>query len=107
MLLDPIRSTDPPAIPDAPPARAAKLRPQTNAPSTPAARPRTPVLVSPPETPDEVKVQWDNDNGVVVQFTDKKSGEVVRQIPSEQVLSVVRFIRQLIQEQETAKPRTQ
>lgn len=102
MLLDPIRPIDPPAIPDAPPARAAKVRPQTNDPSTPAARPLTPVLASAAEAPSEVKVQWDNDNGVVLQFTDKKSGEVVRQIPSEQVLSVVRFIRQLLQEEETA-----
>jgi uncharacterized FlaG/YvyC family protein len=36
---------------------------------------------------------------VILKFTDKSSGEVVRQIPSEQVLSVARFIRQMLQEQ--------
>ena len=52
-----------------------------------------------PQTPDEVNVQYSSDDGVVLKFTDKVSGEVVRQIPSEQVLSVARFIRQMLQEQ--------
>jgi len=79
MMLDPIPANPPPAAPDAAPARA------------PA-----------PEILDDVKLKLDADNGVILQFTDKKSGEVVRQIPSEQVLSVVRFIRQLLEEDQTA-----
>jgi hypothetical protein len=79
MMLDPIPANPPPAVPDAAPARA------------PA-----------PEILDDVKLKLDADNGVILQFTDKKSGEVVRQIPSEQVLSVVRFIRQLLEEDQTA-----
>ena len=58
-----------------------------------------PATVTPPQTPNEVHMQWSSDDGVVLKFTDKISGEVVRQIPSEQVLSVARFIRQMLQEQ--------
>jgi uncharacterized FlaG/YvyC family protein len=52
-------------------------------------------------------VQWIGSEGVIVTFTDKKSGEVVRQIPPEQVLSVARFIRQRLDEEAASKDRTQ
>jgi hypothetical protein len=106
MMLDPISANTPPAVPDAAPVRSPNLRPQTADLSTPAARSLTPVPAPAPETLEDIKLKLDGDNGVVLQFTDKKSGEVVRQIPSEQVLSVVKFIRQLLQEQETASANT-
>lgn len=73
--------------------RPESLRSGVEAPSV---RPTKPVTVSTPENSQEVRMQWDGDNGVVLKFTNKKSGEVVRQIPSEQVLNVVRYIRQLV-----------
>ena len=48
----------------------------------------------------------ERNDGVIVTFTDKKGGEVVRQIPSEQVLSVARFIRKVLDEAETSRSRT-
>jgi len=103
MVLNPIQSTSPPAIADVAPARAENTRPRVAMPSTVAARSPAPVLVpAPAPAPDDVRLQWDKDAGVVLKFTDKKSGEVVRQIPSDQVLSVVRFIRQLLEEDQTA-----
>jgi hypothetical protein len=59
-------------------------------------------VAPPPDTSDDVKVQWDENDGVVVQITDKSSGQLVRQIPSEQVLNVARFIDQLLQEERIA-----
>jgi hypothetical protein len=98
MLTDAIRSIVPPVIPDAAPPRATKqVRLQVADP--PSTTPRPPVTspVPTPEPRDEVKLQWDSNNGVIIKFTDTRSGDVVRQIPSEQVLSVVRFIREMLQ----------
>ncbi len=101
MRLNPILPDGPSPVPDAVPARPAHPRPQTLS-STPA-RSLPAVTLPPPGTADDVKVHWKGNDGVIVTFTDKKSGEVVRQIPSEQVLSVARFIRQMLQKQETPK----
>ena len=46
---------------------------------------------------EEIRLQWDGDYGVIVKFTDARSGEVLRQIPSDQILGVVRFIRQMLE----------
>jgi hypothetical protein len=97
MVLDPIRLTEAPAVPDAAPARKDAVRAQTEKPPARPARAVQPIA-PPPDTRDEIKVKWDRSDGVVVTFTDKKSGDIVRQIPSEQVLSVARFIRQLLEE---------
>jgi len=97
MALDPIRSTETPAVPDAARVRATSVHPSAGKPAaapTPSVNPPAPA----PETRDEVNVKWDRSDGVIVTFTDKKSGDIVRQIPSEQVLSVVRFIRQMLDE---------
>lgn len=108
MVLDPIRPNDPPAIPDAVSARAAAARVRAaDVSAQPAAAAAKPVSISPPERPDEVSIKWEGDDGVVVTFTDKKSGEIFRQIPSEQVLSVVRFIRQMLEQQQSSDPESQ
>ena len=101
MVLNPILQSQPPAIAEVTPARAANARPPSADPSTLAFRPPAPARVS-ARAADDVRVQWDKDSGVVIKFTDKKSGEVMRQIPSDQMLSVARYIRQLLLEQETA-----
>jgi uncharacterized FlaG/YvyC family protein len=49
---------------------------------------------------DEVKVQFDktaNDNILIYQFLDKQSGDVVMQLPSTQVLSIVHEIQAELQ----------
>lgn len=50
---------------------------------------------------DEVKVQWDNpmaDNIEIYQFLNQRSGNLILQLPSEQVLSVVHGIQEQFQE---------
>ncbi len=81
--------------------------PSANRVQTASSRPAPPLSfraekssASPsPDPPLEVQMQWDDGSGVVLKFTDKDSGQVVRQIPSEQVLNVVRYIRQLLDRQ--------
>jgi len=101
MALDPIRPIELPVVPDVAPARAASARPHPDKPSAPAPRSIRPAPAPLPEPQDEVNVKWDRSDGVIVTFTDKKSGDIVRQIPSEQVLNVARFIRQLLEEKES------
>jgi len=101
MLADPLRHSE--LLPAAVAVQArADVRPQDSAHAESAAQLTKPASVSAPQPSDEVNVQWNSEDGVVLKFTDKISGEVVRQIPSEQVLSVARFIRQLLQEQGVA-----
>ena len=101
MLLNPNLPNPPHPVLDAVPARARNPRPQTS-PSATAGFSYT----VPSSGTDDVRTQWKGNEGVIVTFTDKKSGEVVRQIPSEQVLSVARFIRKVLDEAETSKSRT-
>src|SRR5512143_2529086 len=101
MVLDPIRPNQTIAAAAQVAARVTGgVRSQAEKPSTPVARPTPPAPLPTPETQDEVNVKWDRSDGVIVTFTDKKSGDIVRQIPSEQVLSVARFIRRLLEEQD-------
>ena len=65
----------PPAV-DTVPARPALARPQTS--SGIAARSFQAVRLPPPNNADDVRVQWKGSDGVIVTFTDRKSGEVVR-----------------------------
>jgi len=97
MVLDPIRPTETPAVTHVAGARATSVSPRPGKPYTPI-DPR-PVAAAAAEPHDEVNVKWDHSDGVIVTFTDKKSGDIVRQIPSEQVLSVARFIRQMLEEE--------
>jgi FlaG protein len=100
MALDPIRPIELAAVSNAAPARATSVRPQPGKPPAPAPRSIRPAPVPVPEPQDVVNVKWDRSDGVIVTFTDKKSGDLVRQIPSEQVLNVARFIRQLLEEED-------
>ena len=57
---------------------------------------------------DEVKVQFDktaNDNILIYQFLDKQSGDVVMQLPSTQVLSIVHESRQNCKKASRSKAR--
>lgn len=102
MLVDPIRSSEPPQV-----QPAAAVRPDSAPPRVsdtfraPTPAPVVKPVAPQPDTSDDIQVKW-NADGVVVQITDKKSGELIRQIPSEQVLNVARFIDQLLQEERAA-----
>ena len=101
MLVDPIRSSEPQQVQPAAAVRADNARPRvSNTPRAPV--PVVKPVAPQPDNSDEVLVQWNANDGVVVQITDKKSGELIRQIPSEQVLNVARFIDQLLQEERAA-----
>jgi hypothetical protein len=92
-------------VPDAVPARVAQPRPQTPSPSPPSS---LHVVTLPAQAATEdVRVQWKGSEGVIVTFTDRRSGEVVRQLPPEQVLSVARFIRQMLDKEAASKSKTQ
>ncbi len=101
MLLNPNLPNAPHPSPDAVPARTRNPRPQTPSSATAGFS-----YTVPSSGTDDVRAQWKGNEGVIVTFTDKKSGEVVRQIPSEQVLSVARFIRKVLDEAETSNSRT-
>ena len=101
MLLNPNLPNAPHPSPDAVPARTRNPRPQTPSSATAGFS-----YTVPSSGTDDVRAQWKGNEGVIVTFTDKKSGEVVRQIPSEQVLSIARFIRKVLDEAETSKSRT-
>lgn len=54
---------------------------------------------SPPSAPKyEVTVQFGENQVMVTRFVDQKSGELVQQIPSEQVMKIMESIQQLLQE---------
>ena len=101
MLLNPNLPNAPHPSPDAVPARTPNPRPQTPSSATAGFS-----YTVPSSGTDDVRAQWKGNEGVIVTFTDKKSGEVVRQIPSEQVLSVARFIRKVLDAAETSNSRT-
>jgi len=101
MLLNPNLPNAPHPSPDAVPARTRNPGSQTPSSATAGFS-----YTVPSSGPDDVRTQWKGNEGVIVTFTDKKSGEVVRQIPSEQVLSIARFIRKVLDEAETSKSRT-
>ena len=46
----------------------------------------------------EVTVQFGENQVIVTRFVDQKSGELVQQIPSEQVMKIIDTIQQLLQE---------
>ena len=98
MVLDPIRPNETSA---AAAAVAARTTSPSSHPESSAPVAAKPVSVQAPEPHEQVNVKWDRSDGVIVTFTDKKSGDLVRQIPSEQVLNVARFIRQLLEQIET------
>ncbi|HEY1802294.1 MAG TPA: hypothetical protein VGG46_15315 [Terriglobales bacterium] len=75
------------------PSPVAEKTPTEQVQSTPVS-PQTAPLPQFPE--DEVQVQFDktmNDNILIYQFLDKQSGDVVMQLPSTQVLSIVHEIQ--------------
>jgi len=71
-------------------------------PEAAASQPSTPTI--PPETTLKLKRQPDDVKNTVYQLVDKSTGDVVRQVPSQQVLNVADSIEQLLQ-QEIRKPK--
>jgi hypothetical protein len=67
----------------------------------PAPKAARPIV---PESPhDHVSITHDDAHGVCYQVIDDRSGEVVTQIPSEQVLKVSRQIQRLLESNKTGK----
>ena len=51
----------------------------------------------------EVHVQWEAGQVMILQFTDRRTGELIRQIPSEEVLNVFRQIQESVQSESPFK----
>jgi len=83
-----------------PPARASRQ----SVAQLETAAPQSSVPAIPPETTLKVKRQADDVKTTVYQLVDKSTGDVVRQVPSQQVLNVADSIEQLLQ-QEIRKPK--
>ena len=117
MRIEPVSINDPPADVRATNARAL-LRQPASVPAAAAGKTPSPAVEEtpteqiqsapvPPQTAplpqfpeNEVKVQFDktmNDNILIYQFLDKQSGDVFRQLPSTQVLSIVHQIQAELQ----------
>src|SRR5215470_13682590 len=100
MALNPILSSSPPAISQETPGRVATASQQAaSQPRADAARPHVSAPAVSHPAPEDVRLQWAKDTGLVIKFTSHKSGEVLRQIPSEQMLSVAKFVRALLEEE--------
>jgi hypothetical protein len=103
MLIDPLQ----PAANDVP-ASDTQVRPDeaTQPASAPGLQPRASQQAAPVPPPTasretQVNIQWDRDQIMIFRFVDKQTGDLIDQIPSDQVLNVVRKIQALLQ-QETA-----
>jgi len=75
--------------------------PQTAA--TPEAKQPIPSI----NVAEEIKTHWDVDNGVVVEITNQQSGELIRQIPSQQVLNVAHYIEQYLLQESSSEENAQ
>jgi len=47
----------------------------------------------------EVSVQWNEDKVMVMRFLDKRTGDLVEQVPSDEILKVVHNLEQLLRQQ--------
>jgi len=50
--------------------------------------------------PSQLNVSVDDKQNVIYRFTDPSNGEVVRQVPPEQILRIMRSIEEMLQESE-------
>ena len=73
---------------------AAKLIAQTPV----AQQPKAPPVTLP--TPRQMSVSIDNDKNVIYRFLDTQTGEVVQQVPPEEVLQVMRSIADMLRQAE-------
>ncbi len=65
---------------------------------SPAPAPEPPRLT--PPAPQVLTVSIDQSRNTIYRFTDEKTGELVRQVPPEEVLRIMRNIEQLLQKAE-------
>jgi hypothetical protein len=73
--------------------------PQTSPTQSP--RPELPKAAPPPAPAQtQISVSVDSDKNVIYQFLDMRTGEVVQQVPPEQVLQVMRSIADLLRQSE-------
>jgi uncharacterized FlaG/YvyC family protein len=57
------------------------------------------TAITAPLSEKEVSVQWNEDRVMIIRFLDKRSGDVVGQIPSDEMLRVVHNIEQFLRQQ--------
>jgi hypothetical protein len=103
MTIGPVGSSPPFPEPPSPETqvRSDQARPRSRTESVPAQENAKPKNTTPvPAIPeDEVKVQWDtpmSDYIVIYQFLNQQSGSLILQEPSEQMLSVIHQIQELL-----------
>ena len=79
--------------------KAAKTTSADLMPKSPSAS--HPIVVQPHER--DVNVQWTG-QVMILRFVDKQTGTLVQQIPSEEVLRVVRNLQELLRKQASVRP---
>jgi len=73
-----------------------KPKPAEAAPSLQASEP----VSVPTHTPTQISVIMDQDKNVIYQFLDARTGEILQQVPPEQVLQVMRCIAENLRQAE-------
>lgn len=63
-------------------------------------QPEQPKAAPPPPAQTQISVSIDNYKNVIYQFLDSRTGEIVQQVPPEQVLQVMRNIADLLRQSE-------
>ena len=60
----------------------------------------SPPVSVPARPPTQISVMMDQDKNIIYQFLDARTGEVVQQVPPEQVLQVMRSIAETLRQAE-------
>jgi len=98
-----------PAVPPFVPETGAHVPAGTGAPPSPSA-PET-LVPSPSNSPTidmpqiserEASVQWNDDQVMIVRLVNKRTGDLVEQVPSDEMLKVVHNLQQLLRRQAAA-----
>ena len=92
---------DPMALPTSIPDLSRSVSPRRTTPpetsvSFPSSSPSPEVLQA---SEKEVSVQWNEDKVMVLRFLDKRTGDLVEQVPSDEILKVVHNLGQLLRQQ--------
>ncbi len=78
---------------------SARRRPVKISPEDSASAQSRPTS-APGSAPTQMSVSIDSDKNVIYQFLDARTGEVVQQVPPEQVLRVIRSIADMLRQSE-------
>ena len=101
MRIDPFPCGEQAEIPGAvPECHRAQISPMKRA-AEPTAEAKAPVqgATQPIERDPAVSVQWEQGHVMILRFTDRATGNLIQQIPSEEVVRVFRAIQQMLREE--------